>query len=67
MHNYQNFPLILTKHLNISTRSETFFKITDEKILSEVKGIKVIQFSFDFWEKIPLVYKGKNTKKMRRL
>ena len=49
---HQNFASILKKPLNISTRLETIFKFTDEKILSKVKGIKIIQFSFDFWEKV---------------
>lgn len=60
---HQNFALILKKNLNISTRPETFFKFTDEKILSKAKGIKITQFSFDSWEKIPVI----NAKKMKRL
>ena len=65
---HQNFALILKmlkKHINIPTRPETFIKFTDEQILSKSKGIKINQFSFDVWKKVPVAYKGKNTKKMK--
>lgn len=47
--------MMLKKHLNIPSRPETFIKFTDEQTLSKIKVIKINEFSFDVWKKIPVV------------
>ena len=67
---HQNYALklkMLRKYPGIPTNPEAFVKCSDQKISSIIDNIKQQNFTYDISEKVELVYKGKTSKKKKKM
>ena len=58
---------MLRKYPGIPTNPEAFVKCSDQKISSIIDNIKQQNFTYDISEKVELVYKGKTSKKKKKM
>ena len=67
---HQNYALklkMLRKYKCIPKKPKAFVKYSHQKISSIVGNIKPEDFTYEIWKKVEVVYKGKTSKKWKRL